>query len=80
MQVGSGVGLMVVALGAGFDGRLAGATSAASLATLRFGFLVLGGCLLGASQVGRRPFKSDRFGPQAAPPNRIDFDRTAQRT
>lgn len=48
---GSAVALVTIACGAGFGGRLAAARDAADLPALRFGYLVLGGCLLGGAQV-----------------------------
>jgi hypothetical protein len=48
---GSAVALVSIACGAGFDGRMAAAGDAADLPALRFGYLVLGGCLLGGAQV-----------------------------
>ena len=49
--MGSSVALVTIACGAGFGGRLAAARDAADLPALRFGYLVLGGCLLGGAQV-----------------------------
>jgi hypothetical protein len=49
--VGSTVALVTIAAGAGFGGRLAGDPEAVDLPALRFGYLVLGGCLLGGAQV-----------------------------